>query len=360
MAKKEININIPLFFKLLKDDKKYVFVYILIFSILGIIVALGTPKTYKASVMLAPEETGSGFSGSLSSLASMVGLNMSINKTGDAIYPEIYPELMNSIKFNVELLPIEIRTSKSTETMPYYTYMAAHQKKPILSYPILWITKLNELITSDDAVVVNDSSKYQFGINPFYLNRKQAKLLEHISSNIKCNVDKKTNVITIEVTAQDPLVAAIMADSVKNHLQEAITEYKTQKAKNNVTYMQGLFEETKAEYDSARIKYAQEVDSYKNLSRQTYQSKLDDLEAEKDLKYTIYQQVVEQLQLAKYTLQEKTPAFTVIQNASVPSLPSGRSRKAIVLIWLFLGFFIRSSILLLKNWKLFMQEKTTA
>lgn len=352
------NINLPYAFKLLRKDRKKLLIYAFIFGIIGVIVALGTPKKYKASVMLAPEESGGGFTGSLSSLASMVGLNMNVNQTGDAIYPEIYPELMKSVRFNVELLPIKIKTSKSTDTIPYYTYMVLHQKRPILSYPILWMAKLNEMLVPDEAITTRDSVKHPFGVNPFYLNRKQAKLLENISNNIECDVDKKTSVITIKVSAQDPLVAAIMADSVKSHLQQAITEYKTQKAKNNVAYMETLFEETKAEYDTARVNYAKAVDSYKNLSRQTYQSKLDDLEAEKDLKYTIYQQVVEQLQLAKYTLQERTPAFTVIQNASVPTLPSGRSRKAIVLMWVFLGIFIRSSVILVKNRNLFMTEET--
>ena len=360
MSKQKVNISLPIIYKLLKEDKKKMLIYAFIFSVLGVIVALGTPKNYKASVMLAPEESGAGFSGSLTSLASMVGLNMNSSQTGDAIYPEIYPELMKSVKFNVDLLPIQIKTSKSIESMPYYTYMTKHQKTPILAYPLVWLAKLSEILSTDNTIASTDSTKYAFGINPFYLNKKQAKLLENISKKITCNVDKKTSVITITVSAQDPLVAALMADSVKNHLQLSITEYKTQKARENVAYMEGLFREAKNEYDTARKEYAQAVDSYKNLSRQTYQSMIDDLEAEKDLKYSIYQQVVEQLQLAKSILQEKTPAFTVIQNSSVPTRPSGRSKKAIVIIWCFLGICLRGSILVARNYKDFLTEDLSA
>lgn len=356
MAKKEININIPLFFKLLKDDKKYVFVYILIFSILGIIVALGTPKTYKASVMLAPEESGGGFSGSLSSLASMVGMNLHMNQTGDAIYPEIYPELISSTNFNVNLLPISVRTSKSAEYMPYYTYMTKYQKIPLLAYPKVLLTKISDMFASESTITALDNSEYPFGFNPFYLNIKQAKLLEAISKNIECSVDKKTNVISITITAQDPLIAAIMADSVKNHLQIAITDYRTKKAKENLIYMESLYSEAKSDYDNARRAYATAVDSYKNISMQVYQSKIDDLESEKELRYQIYQQVVEQLQIAKSILQEKTPAFTVLQNPTVPSLPSSRSRKATVAIWLILGVAIRCTMLAWKNREKFIVE----
>jgi hypothetical protein len=65
MKKNNINFNLPLILQIIKGDKKNLFIYSVIFAVIGVIVALGTPKTYKASVMLAPEETGSGFSGSL-------------------------------------------------------------------------------------------------------------------------------------------------------------------------------------------------------------------------------------------------------------------------------------------------------
>lgn len=356
MKKNNINFNLPLILQIIKGDKKNLFIYSVIFAVIGVIVALGTPKTYKASVMLAPEETGSGFSGSLSSLASMVGMNLRMNQTGDAIYPEIYPDLISSINFNVNLLPISVRTSKSTEYMPYYTYVAKYQKIPLLAYPQILFTKISDMLSSEEIITTTDNSEHPFGFNPFYLTIKQAKLLEAISKNIECSVDKKTNVISITVTAQDPLVAAIMADSVKSHLQIAITDYRTKKAKENLIYMERLYSEAKSDYDNARRAYATAVDSYKNISMQVYQSKIDDLESEKELKYQIYQQVVEQLQIAKSILQEKTPAFTVLQNPTVPSLPSSRSRKATVAIWLILGVAIRCTMLAWKNREKFIVE----
>lgn len=64
---------------------------------------------------------------------------------------------------------------------------------------------------------------------PLWLTKDEDAIAKTILHNIKCLVDKKTNVITITVTDQDPLVAALMADSVKSHLQVAITDYRTKK-----------------------------------------------------------------------------------------------------------------------------------
>jgi uncharacterized protein involved in exopolysaccharide biosynthesis len=82
---------------------------------------------------------------------------------------------------------------------------------------------------------------------------------------------------------------------------------------------------------------------------QSYVLKGDELENEMQLKYTIYQQVVEQLQLAKAKVQERTPAFTIVQEASVPVKHSSRPKIVTLIIWMILGFLIRSCILLWRH-----------
>ena len=56
------------------------------------------------------------------------------------------------------------------------------------------------------------------------------------------------------------------------------------------------------------------------------------------LKYNIYQQVVEQLQLAKAKVQERTPAFTIIEDATVPVKHSSRPKVVTLIIWMILRF----------------------
>jgi uncharacterized protein involved in exopolysaccharide biosynthesis len=164
-----------------------------------------------------------------------------------------------------------------------------------------------------------------------------------------CSVDKKTNVITIVVEDQDPQIAATIADSAQMHLQRTITDYRTKKARVDLEYMQQLFEEAHKEYAKARQKYAAFGDSYQNLKMQSYVLKGDELENEMQLKYTIYQQVVEQLQLAKAKVQERTPAFTIVQEASVPVKHSSTPKIVTLIIWMILGFLLRAGLLLWRN-----------
>lgn len=349
--KKIININVFDVLNLLKRDKRAIFIYVGIAAVFGLIVAFTTPKTYNSTVVLAPEESGAGFSGSISSLASMVGMNMKIGQTGDAIYPEIYPDLVLSTDFVVGLFPVTVTTKEHDVKCDYYTYLLKHTKAALTDYPFIGLRELMKSLTSKDK---QDERIGMKGVaTPLWLTKEQDGVAKAISNNIKCSVDKKTNVITITVTDQDPLVAALMADSVKSHLQVAITNYRTKKARVDLDYMQKLFDEARRQYDKARQIYASYADANQDVLLQSYKMKEEDLENDMQLKYNIYQQVVEQLQLANAKVQERTPAFTVIQSATVPLKHSSRSKLATLVTWMFLGFMLRFVIVLWKNRKVF-------
>ena len=346
--KKIIDISLIEVFKILKTDFRKVCIYSCTAGIIGVILAFATPKIYKSTVILAPEESGSSFSGSLSSLASMVGMNMKIGQTGDALYPEIYPDLMGSTGFVVGMFPVTVTRSKTGETYTYFDYLDKHQKKAFYEYPQDWLKSVKDLFSSEE----QQPSDHK--VNPKHLTKKEYDVAKNIMGRIDCSVDKKTNVITIVVEDQDPLIAATVADSVQMHLQRTITDYRTKKARNDMEYMQKLFDEAHREYAKARQKYAAFGDSYQNLKMQSYVLKGDELENEMQLKYTIYQQVVEQLQLAKAKVQERTPAFTIVQEATVPVKHSSRPKIVTLIIWMILGFLLRSGILLWRNRRSFI------
>lgn len=343
-SKKIITINVVDVFRILKADKKKLLIYSIIAGVIGIILAFATPKIYKSTVVLAPEESGAGFSGSISSLASMVGMNMKIGQTGDAIYPEIYPELVSSTNFIVDLFDVKVTKDKTNETYGYAEYLQKHQKVAIYNYPKNFIVELIQKLRNKPTQR-GEGEK----VNPFRLTKDEYDISEAIKANIDCSVDKKTDVITITITDQDPLIAATLADSVKQHLQIAITDYRTKKARVDLEYMETLYEEARSQYDKARQLYASYADANQEVNLQSFKLKEDDLENDMQLKYNIYTTVVEQLQLAKSKVQERTPAFTTLQNATVPVKHSSRPKIVTLVVWMILGFVLRASMLAWKN-----------
>jgi hypothetical protein len=150
---KIIDINVAEVFRMLWADRRKVCIYSFVAGVIGVILAFGTPKVYKSTVLLAPEESGAGFSGSLSSLASMVGMNLKVGQTGDALYPEIYPDLMGSTDFIVGLFPVKVRNDKTDEEYTYYDYINAHQRVALHAYPFVWLDALKEKLFSDDEIL---------------------------------------------------------------------------------------------------------------------------------------------------------------------------------------------------------------
>ena len=348
----KININIVDVWKILKSDMKMLMIFCIVSSIIGLVIAFTTPKTYKSSVVLAPEETEQGFSGSVSSLAAMVGMNMKFGQSGDAIYPEIYPDLVASSDFLMKLFPMKVTNKDKSLTCDYYTYLLKHQKMALTDAPAALVFIIIEALKKGDDGTAG-SDKKQTGV--MVLSKKQNDIIESMRAKIECAVDRKTNVITITVEDQDPFIAATMADSVKSQLQIAITEYRTKKARVDLQYMENLYKEARQQYDRARQLYASYADANMEVTLQSYKMKEEDLENDMQLKYNIYEQIVEQLQLARAKVQERTPAFTVVQSAVVPIKHSGHSKLMTLIIWLCLGFFVRVSILAWRNKEVFVE-----
>ena len=338
---KNIHINFLAIIKSLISDKWSLCIYSCAAGIIGVILAFCTPKVYKSMVILAPEESGNGFAGSLSSIASMVGSDLKVGQTGDALYPEIYPELMSSTEFLVDLFSVQVKTQKSHECYTYYDYMQNHQKLAFYEYPQKWAADFI------NAIKGGEESRHQ--PNPHNLTKDEDKIVSIMQKKIKCTVDKKTNVITIVVEDQDPKIAATLADSVQVHLQHAITNYRTKKARVDLDFMEKLYDEASAQYRKARQKYADFSDANRDLVSRRIKAIEDDLENEMQLKYNMYQQVVGQLQLAKAKVQERTPAFTIVQGARVPVRHAGSSKILILLIWMILGFILRIMMVVYKN-----------
>ena len=359
---KEESINIPEgmkeqasidYGKLYKDITKHKKLYYKILPITFIvsaIIMLSYPNYYSCTVMLAPELSGSNNSNSLLSLASSFGLKIGTNLKGasEALFPTLYPDLMNSVDFKTSLFPVPVTIEGDEDegepdrTMSYYDYLKDEQKKP-------WWKSAKENTTKWIASLFEDEEPEDSVVNPFRLTKEQDKIAKLIDKRIICTVDQKTMVITIYVVDQNPLICATMADSVKERLQNFITDYRTSKARVDLEYNKALYQETKARYDKARRLYAEFVDANNDIILQTVRQKQVELENEMQLQYNAFTTVAAQLQAAEAKVQEDTPAFTTLQSATVPVKKTGPYRAKWCLFFLFLAFLASTAWILHKE-----------
>lgn len=278
------------------------------------------PRYYSVKVTLAPEYESSMPSGGLSSLASLANINLgSLGNSSDALTPTSYPDLMKSTDFIVPLLFSEVKTADGKFTGTYRDYLTKKQKQPWWDVAMFYTKEFFSKKKVDNSI---NSDTF----DPFRLTRPQSELVDAVTANISCMVDKKTDVITITTKAQDPLVAALLADTVKKHLQEFIIEYRTHKARIELERIQKIAANAYADYQKKQREYAAYSDSHQNVVLAEYKVKEEDLENELQLAYNTYSAAKAQEAIAQSKLLSRTPAFTTLQNATVPIRPAGPKR----------------------------------
>ena len=325
----------------LRKHKKVFYKVLPITFVLAAIYGLSMPNYYNCTVKLSPEmsTSRSGASG-LAALASNFGLNLGQATGGmgtEALFPMLYPDLINSTDFKISLFPVPItiepkKEGEAPRTMTYYEYLRDEQKAP------WWSKAIGGTMKFIFGLFTNTEESKDETFDPFRLTKEQAKIVQALEKMVVCDVDKKTMVITISVTDQDPLVCAIIADSVKTRLQKFITEYRTSKVRVDLEYNKKIYAETKANYEKARQEYSEYMDANHDVILYTVRQKQTDLENEMQLQYNAFQQVATALLHAEAKVQEETPAFTTLQSATVPVKKAGPSRAKICLVWLFLAF----------------------
>lgn len=328
-----VNIDIASIIRTLWSNKRRFFKVWVITFVLSCIWILPQPRYYTTEVSIAPESEDAGAAGGLASLASNFGFDIG-SGSSDAIYPQLYPDLISSTEFITDLFDVQVTTLKGDVQTDYYDYLVSHQKKNYLTLPyhafMHWLKSLGK--EKEEEIPGKNGKRF----DPFHLTPNTTLVVKAVRDNIGCVYSRTTSVVTITVTDQDPMVSALMADSIKAHLQDYIIDYRTKKARLDVAHYQMMRDSAEVEYDKAMRAYSRYCDAHQNIILQSFQSERDKLENDLSSKQSMLTSMETQLQASKVRLQERTPAFTTLTNATVPVKPAGPKRMIFVAAMLFL------------------------
>lgn len=316
----------------------------IVFAVLSVVVALCQKRKYVVSVTLAPEVQNPQKSGSLGSIASMFGVNLSSGMaSSDALNITIFPEIVGSTPFLTQLFDVQLSPmpklpddpleakqvlSQPLPTVTYYDHMTGRDKEPG------FFKKIITSIFGED-----DEDPDYMKVNISMLNKEQDHVLTAMRRSISANVDKKTAMTTIVVSMDDPLMCAQLADTVCQRLREYVFEYRTEKERNNFEYYQSLCDSTYRKMVDAQAALAEVVDNDHSVVLQRVSVRRQRLEQEASLASQVYQQMVQQREMSRAQLQEMKPVFAVVEPATLPQKPANSRRKTCMTIT-FLGFIL--------------------
>lgn len=315
-------------------------------AIIGLIVAFSIPKEYKTEVKLSPENAEGNKVGQLNGLAAMAGINLRGSSGSDALGVDLYPEIVSSTPFLLELVDVPVETKDGKLMVSFYKYMTEYQKSSWWSYlrsaPFKVLGWGMSLFKKERG---EDDGK----INAFKLTKKQEDFIIGLKERVTVGVDKKTGVITAFVIMQDPLISATLMDTILTNLQTYITDYRTRKAKYDLVFSNKLYDEAKDTYYKIQKMYATYVDANKNVVSASFKTEEERLRNEMNLAYGVYNQMAQQLEVNKIKVQEVTPVYTVIEPARMAIGAIKPNKFMLLVAFIFLSGLVSIGWVMMKS-----------
>ena len=312
--------------------KKFIITVTVVFMFLGLISALTMTRIYTSKVTLVPE-LGKSTSSSLSSLSNMLGLGgMTMGSSADAYHVTVYPEVVASTPFVAKMFDMRVTDPKKGIDTTLIGYLT--RERFSIGSVIGYVTKpIFSLFSNKEEETKGNE------LNLFHLTKEQDRIVKTMNKAIQVDVDKKTGETTIQVTMDNPVIAATVADTVCKHLREYIVEYRTRKAREDLENYKKIADESYQRYLKASKAYAYYQDHNRGLILNAVISEGSRLSNELQIASQLYQQMKLQAEMARGKVIDEKPVFAIIQPATVPLLPQN-SRAKVLLIWTFVGFIL--------------------
>ncbi len=345
--------------KILNSSRRVIIRFLIVFLILGVLVAFLLPKEYSSSSVFVSQISSSKKLGKkISGIANLIGVNVG-DSGNDVILPMQYPLIVESTPFKKQILESKIPIKEEDSLVSVSHYLTEIRKPGVLSYvkgytiglpgKIIGLFKNSEV---EESVERQDSTEY-------YLNFNEKQQLNYLYSNFSVNINDVDGYIEIKTTFPEAKASARLANNIQNLLQEFIIEYNIKKARQELEYISERFEEAENDYFSKRATLANYKDRNVNVISNLAQNRLEQLQTEYSLSSNIYSQLAGELETAKLNVKKDTPVFTIIKPATIPIEPSSPQKLLILIQFILVGFLLGALYILFRHFYPAIKNKIT-
>lgn len=337
ITKKDDEFDLMALTRSLWDGRSFILKVMLLAGTLGIFIALLSPKEYTSSTSMVPQTSQAGGKlGGLSSLAAMAGFNLDMASGNEALSPLVYPQILNSGPYQLELMNTPFSFSEVDHPVSLYEYYTEIKKPGVLSLIRKYTIGLPSMIIK--AIKGQGDKKISSLENgPIAFSDKQEEISKMIKERIILTIDSKQGYLTLQASFDEALLSAQVADHARELLQKYITKFKTEKAANQLAFIEERYQEKKKEFEKAQERLARYRDQNRNMSSAVARTEEERLQSEFSITMNVYNELAKQLEQAKIQVKEDTPVFSVLEPALIPNEKTKPKKAIIVFTWLFLG-----------------------
>ena len=221
------------------------------------------PTYYVCPTSLTTEEIHSAESFRTLTVNRPENYDLGVSPLSYSIGAKDYPEVVHSTEFICRILNTPVVTEDSTFVGTYYAYLATQYRYP-------WLKACSRFLHGKSPIPEGAALPK---LDPFYPKGIAADAVCLAQNDIRCDVDRHTSLITLSVKAQDPLVAALVAQAVTDNLQQfaadhflSKTEQLYQSLQEHIVLTYSDYEQAQREGDDARA--AMLHDAYRAFQRQ--------------------------------------------------------------------------------------------
>jgi uncharacterized protein involved in exopolysaccharide biosynthesis len=328
-------------------NKKFILKISILATLFGVVYALFQPNEFTSSTTFIPQLSSGVKTGgsSLSGLASLAGINIGNMESSSEFPPTLYPQVVSSIPFKLDLLSNEITLNNNVVLVRDFLEkktsinIVGTIKKYTIGLPSLILTSFKD----------QDQEEFLNETDIFSVRKEDKGLFALLDNSLSLSINEKEGFITISYTDTNKNVAAQVTHIAQNLLQEKIIEFKNKSSKEMLDFALKQYSDKKESYEKLQDERAVFVDKNINISSSLFQNKLSRLESEVNISESIVQQLASQVEQAKLQVNKYTPVFTTIKPVTVPFDKSAPKRSLIVIIFFFLGFVLSCGYVLVKE-----------
>lgn len=343
--------------KTIWDNRSTIYKFIAVGVVLGLAVALLSPKEYQSGATLMPEvQSSQGGAGSLlQQYGGLLGMSGGANLGSEGmIPPQLYPEIVQSLPFQLELLNTEVEFKDFDTTASVYHFFNEVYTPSVLSYVRGYTLGLpGKIIGAFKEEAPTTPLPRGFESDSIIsITKAQMEIVKNMRERISVSMDEETGLINLSVTMPDPYAAAELAKTSIGLMREYVVNYRTRKAEEDLIFARQQMETAQNEFETAQNRLAEFRDSNINLSSARAQTQQQRLQSEYDLAFNVYNTLAQQVEQAKLKVQEQTPVVSILQPVQVPV--DDETSGAMILIvfvmlsgivsigWIFIRQFLES------------------
>jgi uncharacterized protein involved in exopolysaccharide biosynthesis len=338
-APREDEVSLLDILLVLARNKALIIQTVLVFALIGLTYAVLAPEEYTSSAKVVREaqDEGSGLPGGISS-GALSRLGVSLGGTSGGLTPTAFPSVLQS-------RPVRLAVARDTFRFPDakrpMTFVEYANRPPGVFSRILKYTIWLPWTAAEAAVRTSSGGSASTGSTDTAesdsLSRKEKRAAKAVRDFVTSTIAQETGLMTVSVTAEEPRLAANLADSFVEHLTTRVREIRTAKMRERLQFIQERFREAEEELETAESRLAQFLERNQNPTTATLQFQRGRLQRQVGFKEQLYSDLQSQLTQARLDLQRRQPVVTVVEKPVAPTSPSGPNRLLYFLVAVVLG-----------------------